>query len=102
MEVRQTASLYSEFQNLLKQGQVKEISIRDNTIRGELKQALPDGRQKFVTTRVDPGLARDLAQFDVKFTGVIESTFLRDILSWVLPALVFVGIWMFAMKKFAD
>ena len=93
---------YSEFQNLLKQGQVKEISIRDNTIQGELKQALPDGRQKFVTTRVDPGLARDLAQFDVKFTGVIESTFLRDILSWVLPALVFVGIWMFAMKKFAD
>ena len=47
-------------------------------------------------------MARDLAQFDVKFTGVIESTFLRDILSWVLPALVFVGIWMFAMKKFAD
>lgn len=75
MEVRQTASLYSEFQNLLKQGQVKEISIRDNTIRGELKQALPDGRQKFVTTRVDPGLARDLAQFDVKFTGVTRAPF---------------------------
>lgn len=93
---------YSDFQNLLKQGQVKEISIRDNTIQGELKQALPDGRLKFVTTRVDPGLARDLAQFDVKFTGVVESTFLRNILSWVMPALVFVGIWMFAMKKFAD
>jgi cell division protease FtsH len=93
---------YSEFQGLLKQGQVKEIAIRDNYIHGELKQPLPDGRQKFVTTRVDPGLARDLAAFDVKFTGVVESTFLRDILSWVIPAVVFVGIWLFAMKKLAE
>ncbi len=93
---------YSEFQALLKQGQVQEIAIRDNYIHGELKQPLPDGRQKFVTTRVDPSLARDLAQFDIKFTGVVESTFLRDILSWVIPALVFVGIWIFAMKKLAE
>jgi cell division protease FtsH len=47
-------------------------------------------------------LAKDLGQYDVKFNGVIESTFLRDILSWVLPALVFVGIWLLAMRKFAE
>ena len=93
---------YSQFQTLLKDGQVEEISITDNYINGTLKKALPDGRLQFVTTRVDPNLANDLAQYDVKYTGVIESTLLRDILSWVLPALVFVGIWMFAMRKFAD
>ncbi|MFM9883692.1 MAG: ATP-dependent zinc metalloprotease FtsH [Burkholderiales bacterium] len=93
---------YSQFQTLLKEGQVEEISITDNYINGTLKQALPDGRQKFVTTRVDTGLAEDLAQYAVKFKGVVESTFLRDILSWVIPALVFVGIWMFAMRKFAE
>lgn len=93
---------YSEFQRLLAQGKVTEIAITDNTIQGSLKEALPDGRSKFVTTRVDPALAKDLAQYDVKFTGVIESTFLRDLLGWVLPAVIFVGIWIFAMRKFAE
>ena len=93
---------YSQFQALLKEGKVEDIAITDKHVRGTLKQALPDGKKAFVTTRVDPDLARDLGQFDVKFTGVIESTLLRDVLSWVLPALVFVGIWMFAMRKFAE
>lgn len=93
---------YSEFQKLVAQGKIAEIAITDNTIQGSLKEALPDGRSKFVTTRVDPALAKDLAQYDVKFTGVIESTFLRDILGWVLPAVIFVGIWIFAMRKFAE
>ncbi|WP_347249891.1 ATP-dependent zinc metalloprotease FtsH [Zoogloea sp.] len=92
---------YSEFQRLLKAGEVTEISIADNTIQGSLKQPLQDGRQKFVTTRVDPSLAKDLAQYDVKFTGVVENTFFKDLLGWILPAVIFVGIWIFAMKRFA-
>jgi cell division protease FtsH len=28
---------------------------------------------------------KDLAQYDVKFTGIVESTFLRDLLGWVVP-----------------
>jgi len=50
---------------------------------------------------VDPALARELSQYDVKFTGLAENTLLRDILGWVLPAVIFVGIWIFAMRKFA-
>ncbi len=93
---------YSEFQSLLKDGKIDEISITDNYIRGTLKQPLPDGKTAFVATRVDPALARDIGQYDVKFNGVIESTLLRDVLSWVLPALVFVGIWMYALRKFGE
>jgi cell division protease FtsH len=91
---------YSEFQRMVKAGEISEISITDNTIQGSLKKPLGDGRQKFVTTRVDPSLAKDLSQYDVKFTGVVENTFLKDLLGWVLPAVIFVGIWFFAMKKF--
>lgn len=93
---------YSQFQELLKGGKVKEISITNNYIQGELNQPLPDGRSKFVTTRVDPELAKGLDQYNVKFTGVVESTFLRDILGWVIPAVIFFGIWIFLMRKFAE
>ncbi|GEC96979.1 MAG: ATP-dependent zinc metalloprotease FtsH [Pseudomonadota bacterium] len=92
---------YSEFQRMVKAGEVSEIAITENAIQGTLKKPLEDGRQKFVTTRVDPSLAKDLSQYDVKFTGVVENTLLRDILGWVLPAVIFVGIWIFAMRKFA-
>jgi cell division protease FtsH len=93
---------YSQFQILLKGGQIADLSITDNYITGTLKQGLQDGKKAFVTTRVDPALASDLAQYDVKFNGVIESTLVRDILSWVLPTLVFVSIWLFAMRKFGE
>ena len=91
---------YSEFQRMVKAGEISEISITDNSIQGTLKKPLEDGRQKFVTTRVDPALAKDLSQYDVKFTGIVENTFFKDLLGWVLPAVIFVGIWMFAIKKF--
>jgi cell division protease FtsH len=93
---------YSQFQTMLKNGEIQEITITDNYVQGTLKKPLQDGRQKFVTTRVDPALAKDLGQYDVKFTGVVESTFLKDILSWVLPAVIFVAIWIWAMRRFAE
>jgi cell division protease FtsH len=93
---------YSEFQDYLKEGRIKEIAIRNDYIQGTLTQPLADGRQKFVTTRVDPALAKELEQYDVKFTGVVESTLLRDILSWVIPAIVFFALWLFLLRRFAE
>ncbi len=90
---------YSEFEQQLKAGRIKEIAIGNNVITGSYKEAPPDGRTRFVTTRVDPELAKDLAQYDVKFSGVVESTFLRDVLSWIVPALVFFAVWMFLARR---
>ena len=98
---RTTAPIpYSEFQTLVEEGKVADIAIADNQIHGTFKTPV-DGKTRFVTTRVDPALAKDLAQYDVKFTGVVQSTFLTDLIGWVLPAVIFVGIWIFAMRKFA-
>jgi cell division protease FtsH len=71
-------------------------------LEGKLKKPLPDGRELFVTTRVDQQLADRLSQSDVKFTGVIESTWLRDLLSWVLPVLFFFAIWQFFIRRLVD
>src|ERR1700739_721226 len=65
---------YSDFLHELKSNNVQDISISSNLIHGTLKKALPDGRRQFVTTRVDPELAKDLDTYGVKFTGVVENT----------------------------
>lgn len=69
--------------------------------RERTKDALPDGRKAFVTNRVDEDLVKSLQQYGVKFTAVEESTWLRDVLYWTLPALIFVGIWVFVMRRMA-
>jgi cell division protease FtsH len=40
-----------------------------------------------------------LEQYPVSFKGEIESTFLRDLFSWIFPLLLFVGVWYFLMKR---
>ncbi len=92
---------YSEFKTLVVAGKVAEVSVSSQTLTGKLQSEGESKEQKlFTTIRVeDPDLVRDLNQHGVKFTGVIETTFWRDLLSWVLPALVFVGIWFFFIQR---
>jgi cell division protease FtsH len=90
---------YSRFQHLLEQGQVAEISITDQHIYGSLKTPHADGFTEFVTTRVDPDFAEELEKYNVEFKGVVKSTWLRDLLSWLLPMAIFIGIWLFIIRR---
>src|SRR4051794_28818834 len=92
---------YSQFQQLLREGKVAEIGVSDRFIQGKLKEPLPDGKSQFVTTRVDPEFAQELQKSGVTYTGQIESTFLRDLLSWVLPVLLFFGVWTYLARRMA-
>ncbi len=92
---------YSEFLQHLEAGDIERISIGSQFIEGTLKTALPDGRTRIVTTRVAPELARELAKSGVRFEGVIENTLFRDLLSWVLPALLLLGVWTFMARRMA-
>jgi cell division protease FtsH len=96
---RNTPIPYSRFQSLLNEGKVAEVSIAQNYISGTLKEAQPDGLKNFITTRVDADLAASLDKHGVTYSGVVESHFIRDLLSWILPAIFFVGIWMFAIRR---
>ena len=93
---------YDQFQEALEQGRIEEVRVYGDLLRGTYRDAGEDGPRAFVTPRVDPDLARSLEQYDVRFTGVVESTLFRDILSWVLPAIVFIGFWMFVLRRVAD
>ncbi len=93
---------YSEFQNDLKAGKVEEVRVSGNYIQGTFKQPDEKGRVQFITTRVDPDIAAELENYKVRFAGQIESTFWRDLLSWVLPVLLFFGIWATIFRRFAS
>ena len=93
---------YSEYQQLLKQGKVVSVGISDRTLQGTLKEPLSGGQKQFVTTRVDQETAQELEKYNVRFTGQIESTFLRDLLSWVMPVLLFFGLWWYIAKRTAE
>src|SRR5204862_4379373 len=75
---------YSQFQDDLKAGKIAEVRVSGNYIQGKLKAPDAQGRTEFITTRVDPEIAQELGKYDVKFAGTIESTFLRDLLSWIV------------------
>jgi cell division protease FtsH len=93
---------YSQFQQLLKDRKIAEIGVSDRYIQGKLKEPLPDGRSQFVTTRVDPQFADELQKYGVTYTGQVESTFLQDLLSWVVPVLIFFGLWTFLARRMSQ
>ena len=91
---------YSQFLSLLKAGKVTEIAVSANEIQGKMKvEGAPNDYKLFKTIRVDPELSNMLAQYPVTFKGELESTFMRDIFSWIFPLLLFVGVWFFLMKR---
>src|SRR6202521_6109280 len=93
---------YSDFQRLLHEGKIATVGVSDRFIQGTLKEPLPGGQKQFVTTRGDPEFAGELDKYGGRYTGQIESTFLRDLLSWVMPVLLFVGLWWYLGKRFAE
>src|ERR671919_1085205 len=91
---------YSEFEKLLAQDRIAEVTVSEQRITCKLK-APENGKKVAVANLVQPELAERLSKFGVKYTQVHESTFLRDVLSWVLPALVFFGVWYLLVRRMA-
>ena len=92
---------YSQFEKLLSEKKVTDIVVKEQTIEGRFTEPV-DGKEYFVTTRVDPGIAKQLTDSGVAFRGAVESTFLRDLLSWILPVALFFGLWVFIIRRMAE
>ena len=93
---------YSEFEKALDEGRVAEVLVSDRTVTGRLKSPDSRGKTTIVATRVEPDLADRLSKYDVPYARVLESTWLRDVLSWILPAVSFFGVWFFLFRRFAE
>jgi len=92
---------YSQFEAMLAEGRIAQVAVGDSLITGKLKVA--DGAKTTVAAnRVEPDVAERLSKYGVPYTRVHEPTILRDILSWVVPALVFFGIWFLLARRMAS
>ena len=99
---------YTQFKNLVSQHKITSVVISSNQLKGyESTQSTQDQKKEplfptkiYRTPRIDD---RNLVQFlegnNVDIIAENENTFLKTLLSWIIPALIFVGIWMYAIRK---
>jgi cell division protease FtsH len=93
---------YSQFEQLLNDDKIDEVSISVDSIQGRLKAPLPDGKQTFFAVRVDPAIADKLAAHGVTVKGLPSAGILETMLSWIIPAVIFYLIWMMLLRRVAD
>ena len=91
---------YSDLKRMIKEGKIKFVSIGQTTI----KAVGNEGGFKilYIAKKVgdDPTLIPLLDKKGVEYTGYTENTWLGEMLfGWVLPILIFFGIWMFLASR---
>jgi len=83
---------YSQFKELLQAGKVSDIIITDEAISGRMESK--KGPEDFQTVRVvDPDLVKQLEAHHVKYTGKVDSKWLTNIISWIIPLVFFFILW---------
>src|SRR3990170_803180 len=107
---------YSQFKSVLKKGQISDVVIGENTIRGMLKpealnEILSQERIKalgekakitnpFIVVRVaDSALTAELEEAGIPFKGEVSSNWLTTLLSWVAPVLIFFVVWGYLLSR---
>jgi cell division protease FtsH len=93
---------YSEFEQALREGRVAEVLVSDSQLTGRLKAPDANGKSVIVATRVEPVLAERLARFEVPYARAADHAFVRELLSWIVPAAVFFGLWWLVVRRLAE
>ncbi len=89
---------YSRFQQLLDEGKIARATVSGDSIRGDFKEKLPDGATSFITQRVPGDIAAALSKQGVEYSGAPGMGAFGQVLSWIMPPLLFVGIWIAASR----
>jgi cell division protease FtsH len=77
------------------------VTVTDTRIEGRFVAAR-DGKTHFITNRVEPGIAKNLEDAGIEFSGAPEANWLTTLLSWILPMLLFFGLWLMVFRGFAE
>jgi cell division protease FtsH len=94
---------YSQFKAQLKSGNVDELTIGEQVIRGTLKTPLTDSQgqvRQFTTTRVeDPKLVEELEAGGVRYSGEVLNRWLPELLGWIIPLVFIIALWAFLFRR---
>jgi cell division protease FtsH len=96
---------YTQFKKYVEEGKIHSVVVSSSSLKGyepvqESHREPLFPKQVFMTPRVDDSsLVPFLEKNNVEIIAENENTFLMTVLSWVLPALIFVGIWVWAMRR---
>jgi cell division protease FtsH len=98
---------YSQFKKYIMDGKINAVVVSQKFLKGYEKVQVQDGNKEplfparvYVTPRVDDrNLVEFLEKNNTEIIAENENTFLMTLLSWILPALIFVGVWVWAMKR---
>jgi cell division protease FtsH len=111
----------SQFLALVREGKILKVTLGEREIHGIARPgSLPmpppgpgerlrallgpqEGPTAFTTARIpateDYQVVRELETAKVEFSGRIESTFWRDLFSWVVPLIIMAALWLFLMRR---
>jgi cell division protease FtsH len=107
---------YSDFKALLHAGKIKDVVIREDAVSGTADLRGADAvlapevwkgmshdnleQHPFIAARVpDNDLVADLQASKVRFSGQVENRWLSSLIGWVAPAVIFIAIWGFLMRR---
>jgi cell division protease FtsH len=93
---------YSLFIHQVQAGEVSRVQVGQNQIRFQLKTETDQAGQLFSTTPIfDLGLPKLLEEKGVEFAAAPppQNGWIGSVLSWVIPPLIFVGIFQFFMRR---
>ncbi|MDR0664413.1 MAG: ATP-dependent zinc metalloprotease FtsH [Helicobacteraceae bacterium] len=91
---------YSDFKRLLKNGEISQVMIGKNSIQAIGVSGSTQTNYYARRVAPDESLLPLLEENNVPYGGMSEENWLADILfSWVLPILIFFGIWMLLTNR---
>jgi cell division protease FtsH len=87
---------YSQFKEMVRQGQFKEVAIGSTAVEGRAEQ----GDKTYVAVKVDdPDLIKELDTKGVRYRGVVESKWGQYLLSWLIPIALLIFLWRLMFKR---
>ena len=89
---------YSEFKDLVKEKKLTEILVSNEDVSGILQSPMGDFKS-VRTKKIEPEMIKELDTYGVKYSKVSENTWMKTLISWVLPLVFLFFIWNFFLQR---
>jgi len=90
---------YSDFVRYLKEGRLSDVILSADSVEATLSAAGDQSGGRIVATRAEGELVALLLEQGVTFQATRSDNLLGTLLSWLMPLLLFFGVWYFVLRR---